>query len=616
MTGETSAVLSAEEASARRAVAAPGASAREWHRLGLILIQAGKLAESRTCLEKVVELAPGSLDARNNLGIVLQRLGELAAARDMYQAALTLDPQNPGTLTNMAAVLGELGDFAAALDHAQRAVALEPSLVGPHVYAGFAEAGLGRDATALDWIDRALALAPASVPVLTARADALRRLDRVEEALAACRQALALEPQNGEARNTLGLICHKLGRDEEAVAAFAEAARLLPQPGTALANQAMVLIELGHREEAAEVLDRALAADPGLAAAWYARADMKVYRAGDPDIAAMEALLQPQQPAAGNRRPARQRDLDRLLLHYALGKAYLDIADARRAFDHLNAGSRLKRAAIAFDGQATARWMKEMARSFPPPIFARFGAAGEPSDTPIFVIGMPRSGTTLVQQILAALPGVHAAGEPRHVEHLTKALGAAYPAHPETLAPEQLADFGRNYLARVLGDAPRDTRRVIDKMPNNFLHAGIIHLALPGARIIHCRRDPVDTCLSCYSKLFTTGQEFSYDMAELGGYFRAYAALMAHWRAVLPSGSFIEVEYEKIVSDLEGEARRLIAFCGLDWDAACLRFHEARRAVRTASMNQVRRPLYAGSIGRWRTFASELGPLLEALGRD
>ncbi len=601
--------LADAETAAARAVALAARSALAWHRLALIQIEAERLAAARDSLRMAVAVQPDSADAHNNLGIVLQRLGELDAAGDAYRSALALAPGNAAAHANMAAVAGELGRFEAALEHARRAVALDPGLLGPHVYAALAESNLDRDAAALAWLDRAAALAPHSVPVMTARAEILRKLDRAAEGLELCRQAVALEPENGTAQNSLGLFCHALDRNQEALAAFERAARLLPQPARAQANQATVLLELGRRDEGLALLDRALAADPELATGWYTRADAKSFAAADPDIARMEALLLPRPPRG---RPLGERE--RMLLHYALGKAYLDTKDAARAFAHLNQGSRLKRAHLAYDGAAAARELAAIAAAFPASLFARLGAAGDPSERPVFILGMPRSGTTLVEQILASHPQVHGGGEARHVETLVSELGAAYPGGIASLPAERIAALGRRYLAMSEPATP-GARRVSDKMPNNFLHAGLIHLALPGARIIHCRRDPVDTCLSCYSKLFATGQEFSYDMAELGAYYRGYEALMAHWRAVLQPERFIEVDYEGVVEDLDGEARRLIRFCGLDWNAACLRFHESARPVRSASMNQVRRPLYRSSLGRWTTFRDELGPLLAALGR-
>jgi hypothetical protein len=307
-----------------------------------------------------------------------------------------------------------------------------------------------------------------------------------------------------------------------------------------------------------------------------------------------------------------QSPSDRMLLHFALGKACLDLGESERAFQHLNQGNRMKRATVPYNPEATTQWMARIPQVFTPTLLEAKAGQGAASGLPVFVLGMPRSGTTLVEQVLASHPDIHGAGELRHVQALADSVGN-FPGSVAGLTPEQLKGLGEAYLARVAPLA-QGRRHVVDKMPSNFLYAGLIRLILPDARIIHCRRDPVDTCLSCYSKLFTSEQAFSYDMAELGGFHRAYQALMAHWRAVLPASHFIEVDYEAIVADLQAEARRILGFLGLPWNDACLRFHETARPVRTASVNQVRQPVYRSSAGRWRAHAAQLGPLLTALG--
>ena len=243
---------------------------------------------------------------------------------------------------------------------------------------------------------------------------------------------------------------------------------------------------------------------------------------------------------------------------------------------------------------------------------ARASQDADPSELPVFVIGMPRSGTTLVEQILASHSQVHGAGELSTLRLLVEG-GGAYPDACASASGDDLARLGQAYMARVAPLA-QGKQRLVDKMPANFLYAGLIPLVLPGARIIHCRRDPVDTCLSCYTKLFSGEQRFTYDQTELGEFYRGYAKLMAHWRLVLPPERFIEVDYEAVVDDLEGEAKRLVSFLGLPWEDACLRFHDSRRVVRTASVNQVRQPIYTTSKGRWQKYADHLGPLLAALG--
>jgi hypothetical protein len=227
---------------------------------------------------------------------------------------------------------------------------------------------------------------------------------------------------------------------------------------------------------------------------------------------------------------------------------------------------------------------------------------------------MPRSGTTLAEQILASHPQVFGAGELPTLRQLAEHDGT-YPPGPNDPMPSRaaIAQLGSRYLGRVARLAQGHTR-LVDKMPTNFFYAGVIAAALPGARIIHCRRDPVDTCLSCYTKQFAGGQIFSYEQNELGQFYQGYLKLMAHWRAVLPAERFLEVDYEAVVDDLEGQARRLVDFVGLPWDEDCLRFHDTRRMVRTASVMQVRQPIYRSSKGRWHAYAAHLQPLLAALG--
>ncbi|HUB97940.1 MAG TPA: sulfotransferase, partial [Stellaceae bacterium] len=518
--------------------------------------------------------------------------------------AVALAPANADLHSNRAAVLAALGRHDEALAAVHSAVGLRPGLVSAHLHGAVIEMERDRLDAALRWIDAIPSEAAETVEVLLVRADILGRLDRADEAVELCRRAVALRPEDGSAHNLLGVELQACGRDEEALGSFARAGRLPGRPGIALANQSALLSQLGRAEEAREVVAHALARDPECAAAWYARATAQRYRPGDPDFAAMEAIL------AADRVPAHA---ERMYLHYALGGAYLDAGDGVKAFAHLGAGARMKRALLTYDGAANERWMDEIAAAFPASLVAAHRRAND-SDMPVFVIGMPRSGTTLIEQILGAHPKVFAAGETRHLEaSVARAIGSTDPqAFPAAFSPTMADAIGRDYLGSLTALAPGATR-IVDKMMSNIVYAGLIHMMLPRARIILSRRDAVDTCLSCYSKLFSRGQAFSYDLAELGQYFRAQEKLAAHWRSVLPPDIFLEVQYESVVADLEHEARRLVAFCGLEWSPACLAFHEARRPVRTASMTQVRQPIYQTSVGRWRPFRVELAPLLKAL---
>ena len=258
--------------------------------------------------------------------------------------------------------------------------------------------------------------------------------------------------------------------------------------------------------------------------------------------------------------------------------------------------------------------MRDIAATFTPAVMDRFKGAGVASQRPIFVIGMPRSGTTLIEQILASHPDVYGAGELQALNQAVTRAGS-FPYDLANWSVSNLAQVAGDYLEQINRLAP-NALRVIDKLPGNFLYAGLIPLLLPGARIIHCRRDPVDTCLSCYSKSFAGEQLFAYQLDELGQFYRDYQMLMAQLRQILPPDQFIEVDYEAVVDDLEGQARRLIDFIDLPWNDACLAFHETRRMIRTASVAQVRQPIYTSSKGRWHQHAAHLAPLLIELGME
>ncbi|MDA8230054.1 MAG: sulfotransferase [Magnetospirillum sp.] len=599
-------LLAEGEQAGRRAVALAPDLVAAWNNLGIILQEAGKFDESLACLERVAALQPDYPEGHNNLGNTCKRLGRLDRAEAHYARALALNPNYAEAHSNLASLLNDRGRLDEAAAAARRAIDLNPRLADAYINLAAIDTARGKQAEALRRLDSLLAFAPAHPGGLAARAKALKHFDRLEEALDSARRAVAASPESAEAHDTLGQMLQALNRVDEALATFDRAAAL---PGTAAesarVNRAVLLMETGRKAEALEAFDAALGSHPRSAPGWFNRADLKTFAAGDPDIARMEALL----GADGL-----QSFADRMSLHFALGKAYLDAGDADRAFRHLGEGNRMKRSTFAFDPESAARWMEDIARTFSPALLKRFKTAGCDSALPVFVVGIPRSGTTLIEQILASHPQIHGAGELPTLQALADGIGT-YPTGAERLSKDDFARLGRSYLARVEPLA-EGRRHVVDKMPANFLRLGLIRLMLPQARIVHCRRDPVDTCLSCYTKLFSAEQVFAYDLAELGRFHRQYQRLMDHWRRVLPADRFIEVDYEAVVEDLEGQARRLVDFLGLPWDDACIRFHENTRTIRTASVNQVRQPIYTISAGRWRKYASHLGPLLDALGID
>lgn len=303
-------------------------------------------------------------------------------------------------------------------------------------------------------------------------------------------------------------------------------------------------------------------------------------------------------------------------LHYALGKAYDDLGEFKKAFPHFSEGSRLKREGLEFSSEAESHNIDKLIEWFTVDRFKQLQGAGLNDRTPIFILGMPRSGTTLTEQIIASHPLVHGAGELKNLLALVQSKvnedGLGFPSNLKGLSKEDIHEWAEKYLT-LLRQHSSDALRITDKMPANYLALGFIPLMFPNAKIIHVKRNPIDTCISCFTRLFNRHQDATYDLKELGAHYRNYVRLMDHWKIMLPADCFLEVEYEDIVCDIKNQAQRLIEWIGLDWDEACLDFYKNKRSIRTASLTQVRQPIYSSSVGRWRHYEEFLAPLLQEL---
>jgi tetratricopeptide (TPR) repeat protein len=433
--------------------------------------------------------------------------------------------------------------------------------------------------------------------------------NRIDEAMEHCERALVLDPDDASASITIGAVLARQGRMDEAVARYRRVLAVNPDHSDAHNGLGIILMFQGNFDEAMAHYGRAIAIRPDYPEAHYNRAEIKTFHRGDPDLAALETL-------------AAQADLPENgapFIHFALAKALEDSGDYERSFEHLRKGNDLKRRQINYDEASAAEVFQRISAAFDSDLFHRLRGKGDASPAPIFVLGMPRSGSSLIEQILASHPKIHGAGELADLEIAARTVlnggdrPAPFPECVPALDGDILRRIGQSYLARLLALAKANVR-IVDKMPGNFLNIGLIRLALPNAKIIHAMRDPIDTCLSCYSRLFTSGQPFTYDLAELGRYYGRYFALMNHWRSVLPPSVMLDISYEDVVDDLEGQARRLIDYCGLPWDDRCLSFHKTSRPVKTASAVQVRKPVYRSSLQRWRHYKAGLAPLLHELG--
>ena len=560
----------------RRALALDPGFAEAYSNLGNVLRTTKRLEEAVPAYNRAIALKPNYAEAYNNLGTVLRDLKKAAESEPVYRKALALKPDDPATLNNLALALMELDREEEAIQILNRSSALDPRNGRTYVYLG----------------------------------SALLSLDRMEDAESALHRALALMPEDADAHNLRGRILLDQNRPEEAVASFRVAIEKKPDMVDAHNNLGNALKELGRVDEATESYYTAKRLDPKATAVYINLVDAKPFKsADDPDLLAMEELAK-ELPSMS--------DDDRMQLHFALSKAYGDLKRHSESFEHNLKGCALKRRKIDYPERETL-WLFDRIREVVTPELMRAKAGrGDPSDVPIFIVGMPRSGSTLIEQMLASHPKVFGAGELKDFDKVVKAVhgrdGAviAYPEFLPSLQPEHLRQMGTQYVRR-LREYSADAPRITNKMPSSFFYVGLIHLVLPNARIIHSMRNPVDTSLSCFSKLFSGEQNFSYDLGELGRYYRKYTEIMDHWRQVLPTDVMLDVQYEAVVDDFEAEARRIVAHCGLEWDPGCLAFHENKRPVKTASALQVRKPIYQTSIGRWLPYKDQLEPLLREL---
>jgi tetratricopeptide (TPR) repeat protein len=608
------------------------------HLLGVALLSQGKVAAALEILERVVADSPRFSHARVDLarayrqdgrleaarkelrqvlkersafepawlayGDVLVDMGKFDDARFAFEQARLCDPHRDSVAKATAALSGS--DFRSSEDLFRDVLKRDASHLA--ALAGLAavaiRAGNIRDAERL--LTHARNRSAHHPLVQRALGHAQLTANRLLEAEATFRSLLRLEPQNPQNWSALGSVYIRLLRQEDALSAYEEAARLEPsQSGFRLAI-GHVNKTLGRRAQCEESYRECLRLDPASAEAYWSLADLKNYFFSEAELAAMQALLTS---------PART---DRAQLHFAVARALEQREKYSEAFTHYAQGNALRRKTAPFSSATFEAKSQRIAACFDLEFFRARALAGHPDPAPIFIVGLPRSGSTLVEQILASHSQVEGTMELHNILAMVRELDHAdaerdgYPERICALPVDELTALGRRFIEETA--ALRSGRpRFIDKMPNNFSHVGLIHAILPDARIVDVRRHPMDACFSTYKQHFAEGQSFSYDLEDLGRYYRCYLALMDHWDAVLP-GKVFHLQYEQLIRDPERTIRNLLDYCGLPFEAGTLNFHETHRAVRTASSEQVRQPLYASGVGYWRRFATDLEPLRAALG--
>jgi tetratricopeptide (TPR) repeat protein len=603
--------------------------------------EAGRLAVAEKLYREILGRDPNELDALHLLGVILQERGELARSIELISRALEIEPDFPEALTHLARAQRAAGQAQRAAANARRAMALDPDLPEAPLMLCGALLDLGNDAEAADAGRRAVALAPASYDAYACLGLALENLKDWRAAAAAYQTAVELEPTRPATLIRLATALSELGQYYPAIRYFREATSLAPDERLAHAGLGVALqrgedtagsiaafqraLELapdradvwhlqgrnfdaiGQFDEAAACYNRSLELDPGSAEVRRSLANIGKLENGASEIASLGGVL------ANTALPV----LNRIAAGFALG-TLLDktgVYDgAFQAFETANTLARAYHAARgeSFDIAKVRRDIDSRIKGFDRGALAAAGIQGNPSELPVFVVGMPRSGTTLVEQIAASHERVHAVGETRDMDNIIRRLGQQQPGvHPalwDREAVRREAEDHLSHLRAVAGHADR----VVDKLPDNILMLGEIAVLFPRARVIICRRDPRDVCLSCYFQQFDDPTPWSLDLSDCAARASEITRLMDFWSQRQPL-RILRMDYEALVGDLEGQSRRLIDFLGLEWDPACLDFHKTDRKVLTASQWQVRQPLYASSVGRWKHYRRHLGPMLARL---
>ncbi len=611
------------------------------HLLGVIALQKGRLHDACELIKAAIDGDDSHALFHCNLGEAYRLLGELNEAEQCFLAALEREPRYPQALTNLGITLHQRGRHPEAVTRLQRALQLAGPSAEAYSNLGRAQLAAGAIDEAIYSLRKAIELKPhhveannnlgtallekneveAAAFVLEdavsadpSLADAWCNLARVrlaesdlEAAEANARRAIELDPDQAKFHWVLGLVLRDGRRPKEAESALRRSLEFDPDQPLPHLALATVFIRVGRFEEAETVLRRALALDPELTMAYEALSQIRSY--GSDDLSEIQRLEQFAQGLdAGSP--------DRVHLEFALAKMLEDCGEFHRAFTHLQIANALKQAEVSFDAEALWRILKDTQRTVDRELIENKARMGSDSDIPILIIGMPRSGTTLVEQILASHPAVSGAGEVAYLKLATRRLGresgVSYPLCLTQLSETAVRDLAAGYLQRLEHDRG-DARYVTDKRPYNFVDLGLVSMLFPRAKIIHCIREPMDTCFSIYRQNFYKENEFAYDLQHIAEYYRFYRSIMAHWQSVLPIQIF-DVSYEALVGNQERVSRDLLVHCGLPWDDRCLRPHETKRQVGTASHWQVRQPVYSSSVARWRRYERHLGPLIEGLG--
>ena len=596
----------------RRATTLDPKSPQAWNNFGILRYDRREFGEAVNCYKQAIALNDSYAEAHNNLGNALRALGRNEEAVEHYQRALLIRENYPEAYNNMAAILRARDEFLEAEHAYRRAISLKPRYIEAYGNLAALLAQCDRDDEALRVLAQAIEINPKHVPTLLQIARHQLNKANYVQAEQACRLALQEDPNNANAHALLGEVLHETDRFPEALESFETALTLKPDYIEAHNHYGVCLKSVGRLEEAREQFLKTIELNPWAFGCYANLADLEKYTPDNPRFRAMEAIMKDASDPTNEAYMA---------LHFGLGKAYEDVGEYDKAFSHFQTGATMKRAKLKYNEEEAFGFFDAIRETFNSNFFANPPFEGNPSEVPVFIVGMPRSGSTLIEQILSSYPQTCGAGEIKEFSRRLTALRSRFPTLPKypQIALKMNWDHYKivadGYLSK-LQSYSTEALKVTDKLLTNYYFVGMLHIAFPNAKFIHSKRNPVDTCLSAFTKLFKDDMPHSYDFGELGRYYKKYEELMAHWEQMLPPGVIKTVVYENVVDDLEASARELVEFVGLPWDPACLSFHELRRPVKTASVVQVRQPVYRSSVEKWRSYGSRLQPLVDALGYE